>query len=251
VYRNLVWVSLVFVGWLLSFRTHAEEHFFDSDGVKIRYWMEGEGEPVLLIHGYTASGALNWGFPGILRNLAQEYRVIMPDVRGHGKSEAPEDGKHGVEVVRDMVRLLDHLGVERAHVVGYSMGGMITIKLATMHPERMRSALVGGMGWIPAGSEDAEGFSERDGASERFTPILRSFGEFATTKEEMQALSMPIQVIVGTKDPGQMRRVALWKEIVPSLDVVYVDGATHAQCIFRPELKNGISAFIGQHAGDD
>ena len=114
--------------------------------------------------------------------------------------------------------------------------------------EQVRSALVGGMGWIQADSEDAKGFAQSDGALKRFAPILRSFGEFATTEKEMQALSMPIQVIVGTKDPGQMRRVGLWKEIVPPLDVVYVDGATHPGCIFRPEFKNGISAFIEQHS---
>ena len=247
-YGYLVGAALAFATTLLSVAAHATEHFFDSDGVKIRYWMEGEGEPVLLIHGYRATGGLNWRAPGIQQNLAEKYRVIMPDVRGHGKSEAPENGRHGVEVVHDMVRLLDHVGVDRAHVVGYSMGGMITIKLTTMFPERVRSALVGGMGWIKAGSEDALGFVRREAASDRFAPILRGFGEFGTTHEEMQAISVPLKVIVGTDDPGQMRRVGIWKEIVPSLSVFYVEGATHQGCVFRPELKEGIREFIDMQA---
>ena len=249
-YRYLVGAALAFATTLFSVANAApeQEHFFDSKGVKIRYWLEGEGEPVLLIHGYSANGSLNWRAPGIQQDLSKNYQVIMPDVRGHGRSAAPENGKHGVEVVHDMVRLLDYVGVDSAHVVGYSMGGMIAIKLATMFPERVRSVLVGGMGWIKADSEDALGFARSEGASDRFAPILREFGEFGTTEEEMQALSVPLRVIIGTDDPGQMRRVGIWKEIVPTLDVVYVDGATHAGCIFRPELKEGIREFIDLQA---
>ncbi|MEK7793290.1 MAG: alpha/beta fold hydrolase [Candidatus Hydrogenedentota bacterium] len=102
-------VVLISVALLLFVATaaRAEEQFFDSDGVKIRYWIEGEGEPVLLIHGYTANGNLNWRAPGIQQALAEKYRVIMPDVRGHGLSDAPPEGQHGIHVVEDMVRLLD------------------------------------------------------------------------------------------------------------------------------------------------
>ena len=126
---------------------HAEERYFDSNGVRIHYTDEGTGEPVLLIHGFTADIVLQWDLPGIRQALARDFRVIAFDNRGHGKSDKPHDAaKYGTEMVEDAVRLLDHLKIQKAHVVGYSMGGLITLKLAVMHPERLLSATLGGAG---------------------------------------------------------------------------------------------------------
>ncbi len=248
-FRHFVGATLVFATTLFSVANAApeQEHFFDSNGVKIRYWLEGEGEPVLLIHGYTTNGSLNWRAPGIQQDLSKNYQVIMPDVRNHGRSEQVPDGEHGVKVVEDMVRLLDHLNIESAHVAGYSMGGMIAIKMATMFPERVRSATVCGMGWVDADSEATRNFAQSETPG-RLGPPLRGFGEFGTTQEEMMAISLPLKVIVGTDDPGQMRRVEAWKAIVPDLDVLYVEGADHTGCVFRPELKEGIREFIDLQA---
>src|SRR6266446_970237 len=116
---------------------YAEDKFFDSNGVKIRYTVEGKGEPVLLIHGFTANIEIQWTIPGITRALAKKYQVIAFDNRGHGKSGKPHDAeKYGMEMVEDAVRLLDHLKIKKAHVVGYSMGGMIALKLAVVHSDR-------------------------------------------------------------------------------------------------------------------
>ncbi len=234
---------------LLPFAATAEEKFFESEGVTIRYWDEGKGEPVLLIHGYTANGNLNWRGPGIQQALSEKYRVLMPDVRGHGRSDAPPEGQHGIHVVEDMARLLDHAGAERAHVVGYSMGGMIAIKFATVHPERVRSLLVGGMGWLPEDSESAKNYATSTAASERLQASLRGFGDFATSEAAMTAIAAPTRVIVGTNDDLK-RRVEQWKSIVPGLDVLYVEGATHQGCVFAPEFKNGILEFVAAHAAD-
>lgn len=240
--------ALIAIVLMLSFCASAEEHFFDSDGLKLRYWDEGEGEPILLVHGYTATGSLNWRINGIQQLLSKNFRVIMPDVRGHGKSEMPKDDKFGVASMMDQVRLLDHLGIDSAHVVGYSMGGMITIKMMTMYPERVRSAVVAGMGWIEAGSEDALSFLNRPPTDARLDACVRGFGEFGTSAEEMKAVGLPVKVIIGTEDPGQVRRVSDWKEFVPDLDVLYIEGATHQGCVFREELKEGISTFVTSHA---
>ncbi len=124
---------------------HAEEATFDSNGVKIRYLVEGEGEPVLLIHGFVVNKELQWGLPGTIKALAKDHRVIALDNRGHGKSGKPTDPKkYGMEMVEDAVRLLDHLKIKKAHVVGYSMGAVITAKLMVTHPDRLLSATLGG-----------------------------------------------------------------------------------------------------------
>src|SRR5579862_9568187 len=98
---------------------------FDSAGVKIHYTVQGAGEPVILIHGLYASAEKNWGLPGVIADLAQHYRVIALDCRGHGASDKPT-GEHdyGVKMVDDVVRLMDHLHLPTANIVGYSMGGM-------------------------------------------------------------------------------------------------------------------------------
>ena len=128
--------------------------YFDSDGVKIHYVVQGkeDGEPVLLIHGFTVNIELQWG--PVLKALAKDYRVIAMDCRGHGGSEKPHDPKkYGPEMVQDAVRLLDHLKVDKAHVVGYSMGAGLTLQIAARHPERVRTATLGGAGLPQPGRE--------------------------------------------------------------------------------------------------
>jgi pimeloyl-ACP methyl ester carboxylesterase len=144
-------IALVLACWLLVLpgRGRADEGYFDSNGVKIHYRVEGRGEPVLLIHGFTVNIPTQWALPGILPALAKDYRVIALDNRGHGKSGKPHDPKqYGTEMVEDAVRLLDHLKIDKAHVVGYSMGATITLKLLTTHPDRLLSATLGGSGGI-------------------------------------------------------------------------------------------------------
>ncbi len=122
--------------------------YFNSNGVRIHYTSEGQGEPVVLVHGVAVNADLNWRRPGITKALAQDHRVIMLDVRGHGLSEKPHDSAcYGQEMAEDVVRLMDHLGIEKAHVIGYSMGGFIVLKLATLHPDRLFSVAPCGAGW--------------------------------------------------------------------------------------------------------
>ena len=126
----------------------AEDRFLDADGVKIRYVVLGEGEPVILVHGFSANMELQWGQSGIVGELAKNYQVIGIDNRGHGMSDKPHDPEaYGMEMVKDVVRLMDALEIEKAHVVGYSMGGFITNKLIATHPDRLLSATLGGAGW--------------------------------------------------------------------------------------------------------
>ncbi len=197
----------------------AEDHTFDSNGTELHYTNDGTGEPLILIHGYTATGALNWKLPGIVRMLETDYRVIVPDVRGHGDSAIPADGVYGVEAVEDIRRLMDHLGIDKALIAGYSMGGMITIKFCTLYPERVKAAVVGGMGWVNPGSmgERGENYAH---VSQSMIESYDQFKQLETQPEEMKVLSMPMRVIVGTEDYGQLKRIDRWKTITPDLDVV-------------------------------
>jgi pimeloyl-ACP methyl ester carboxylesterase len=134
----------------------AESKYFDSQGVKLRFFVEGAGQPVLLIHGLGGSTHLQWGAPGVIDTLAKSYRVIAFDNRGHGRSGKPHDpDQYGEEMMRDAVRLLDHLEIAKAHIVGYSMGAVITDKLLAEHPERFLTATLGGIGWVKPNDDRA------------------------------------------------------------------------------------------------
>ena len=120
--------------------SNAQDRYFDAEGVRIHYVVEGAGEPIVLVHGIQGS-VETWASRGIISNLARDYQVIAFDLRGHGKSEKPHDVKaYGREMGLDVVRLLDHLGIKRAHVVGYSLGSHITSQLLTLRPARFITA---------------------------------------------------------------------------------------------------------------
>src|SRR5580704_17546187 len=122
---------------------------FRHGDVEIAFLDEGEGEPIVLVHGFASTAAVNWVHPGWFTTLkGAGRRVIALDNRGHGASGKPYDpaAYHSALMAADVRALLDHLGVGRADVMGYSMGARITAFLALQDPERVRSAIFGGLG---------------------------------------------------------------------------------------------------------
>jgi pimeloyl-ACP methyl ester carboxylesterase len=122
--------------------------FFDSDGVKIHYLDQGGGAPVLLIHGFGSSADEHWVRTGMVDRLARRWRVIAYDARGHGHSDKPHDpARYGLAHMRaDAVALLEHLKIARARMMGYSMGGRITLEVLMRDPERLSGVVLGGYG---------------------------------------------------------------------------------------------------------
>ena len=120
------------------------DSFFDSNGVKIHYVERGTGDAVILLHGNGGS-IQDWVKSGVLQALSKDFRVIAMDARGHGESDKPHDPKaYGREMSLDVVRLMDHLGIRKAHLVGYSMGAQTVAHLIVTQPERFISATLGG-----------------------------------------------------------------------------------------------------------
>ena len=120
----------VLVPFLLWSGARAEEKSFDSDGVRVAYFDEGQGEAVVLLHGFATSSEEMWTRMPLATtqfvSALKGYRVLAVDFRGHGKSDKPHDPKmYGKELAEDVVRLLDHLKIKKAHVVGYSMGAVV------------------------------------------------------------------------------------------------------------------------------
>lgn len=265
-----------------------EGSYFDSNGVMIHYTDEGSGEPVILVHGFAVNADWNWRASGITDDLAKEYRVIALDNRGHGLSDKPHDpAAYGVEMVRDIVRLMDHLEIPKAHVIGYSMGGFITLKLATMYPERLLSAAPCASGWIPAEGENmtlltnlATGLEEhatfaplfaklspsghaaawKVAAGDRFlglfndvhalSAIMRQFKELAVTEDELKHVSIPMLGIAGTRDPLR-EGVDNMIGVVPDLETHYIKWANHTTTVRHWDFTDLLLAFLHKHPAEE
>lgn len=133
---------------------------FLSNGIEIAFDISGEGAPILLIHGFASSGQINWVNTGWVQALKEAgYQPIILDNRGHGRSRKLYDAKlyFAHDMADDAANLLDHLGLQRVPVIGYSMGARIAAYLSLRHPRRVRSAVWGGMGRnLVTGLEDSE-----------------------------------------------------------------------------------------------
>ncbi|HWG44625.1 MAG TPA: alpha/beta hydrolase [Gemmataceae bacterium] len=263
----------------------AEEGSFDSNGVKIHYVVEGKGEPVLLIHGFAVNAQWQWGLPGIIKALAKDHRVIALDCRGHGKSGKPTDPKkYGTEMVEDAVRLLDHLKIKKAHVVGYSMGAIITGKLLATHPDRLLSATLGGAGAIRKGTELPPFIGELADSLEQgkgmgpliivLTPpdkpkptpeviqqinrmvvgdngkalaaVVRGWKALAVTDEQLKANKVPVLALIGANDPLK-KSVDDLKDRMKNLHVVVIDKADHITAFVNPNFIKSLSQFLDEH----
>jgi pimeloyl-ACP methyl ester carboxylesterase len=250
--------------------------FFSSDGVRIAYIdmppESGAGDPILLIHGFASNHAVNWVNTLWVKTLTRAgYRVIALDNRGHGQSEKlyEPEAYHSAVMAGDALRLLDHLGIERADVMGYSMGARITAHLALLAPSRVRSALLGGLGihlvegvGLPLGIADAMEAPSVEGLTDPMQRMFRAFAE--QTKSDLRALAacirgsrqtlsvddiaridMPTLVSVGTNDTvaGSGPELA---SLFPNGRALDIPGRDHNLAVGDRVHKQGVLAFLSE-----
>mgnify|MGYP001491032676 CR=1 FL=1 len=200
---------------------------FTHEGTTIEYLDEGAGDPVVLVHGFASNKETNWVYPGWIKPLTDAgYRVIALDNRGHGASTKYYETEryHIPEMTKDVIALLDHLKIEKADLVGYSMGARISAYAAAHYPSRVRSATLGGMGInltrsVSSGNRVAKAL-EAPRIEDVTEPVGLSFRKFAEqTKSDLKALAalsyshqrivpredaakirLPVLVVVGTRD---------------------------------------------------
>jgi pimeloyl-ACP methyl ester carboxylesterase len=207
-------------------------------------------DTVVLIHGLGASTFTNWQLPGIMPALAKDHRVIALDLPGHGSSDKPDKAEaYGPQMAEDVVLLLDHLNIKKAHIVGYSLGGMITVKLLTLHPDRVLSAVVGGMGWVQEGARNVTGRTPvqmREGAGP-LGLVVTSMAKLAVTEAELKAIKVPVTVIVGDQDPLKRRTVDPLRQVRKDWPVVEIKGAGHMACVIRKDFLTAIVAWLDKN----
>jgi pimeloyl-ACP methyl ester carboxylesterase len=247
---------------------------FDSDGAEIAFIDEGAGDPVLLIHGFASNLQVNWVDTGWIRTLTTAgFRAIALDDRGHGNSAKfyrTED--YGAPLMaEDARRLLDHLGIPRADVMGYSMGARITAFLAMRHPSRVRSAIFAGLGINMvrgmAGTGPIARALEAESIEQVTNPTARTFRAFAEqtrsdlkalaacirssrdpiTADDLASLRCPVLVVVGSDDVigGSAAELA---KLIPGAEALEIAGRDHMKAVGDRSFKEGVIAFLRRHA---
>ena len=245
---------------------------FTHGGVEIAYLDEGQGEPVVLVHGFASTKEVNWLHPGWIATLTRAgRRAIALDNRGHGASTKLYDpaAYHSATMAEDVRALMEHLAITSADVMGYSMGARITAVLALSHPDRVRSAIFGGLG-----SRLVDGVGLPESIAEALeTPSLadvsdaqgRTFRAFAEqTKSDLKALAacirgsrqtvrrddlarltMPVLVAVGTMDvvAGSAAELAA---MLPNGKALDVPGRDHMLAVGDRAFKQGVLDFLAQ-----
>ena len=259
--------SIVTLAFIMAVPAFAlEDKFLDAGGVRIRYIDTGKGEAIVLLHGGT-SNLESWTSRGVVDNLARDFRVIAFDARGHGRSDAPrEPSAYGRQQALDVVRILDALKINRAHIVGFSLGGSTVAQLLTLHPERFLTAVqVAAAGRTPEEAGDPrieteaaeiardcisrsrvmrqapDGMKPTDAeiqkritdcrANKNFDPLavaasLRGYRDQAVTPEQMAGLRVPTLGIVGTLD-HTLQSMRQLKTIRPGMKLVLLEGVSH------------------------
>jgi pimeloyl-ACP methyl ester carboxylesterase len=245
---------------------------FTRDGVEIAFLDEGDGEPIVLVHGFASNKEVNWVAPGWVTTLSRAgRRVIALDNRGHGASAKLYDPAdyHSAIMAEDVRGLIDHLDLPRADVMGYSMGARITAFLALAHPDRVRSAVLGGLGIRLV---DGVGLPERiafaleaPSLADVTDPTAYMFRAFAEqTKSDLRALAaclrgsretlsraevgriaVAVLVAVGSADPiaGSPQELAA---LIPGAQALAIPGRDHMLAVGDRVFKSAVLEFLAK-----
>jgi pimeloyl-ACP methyl ester carboxylesterase len=250
---------------------------FAHDGVEIAFLDEGEGEPIVLVHGFASNKEVNWVSPSWVTTLTSAgRRAIALDNRGHGASAKLYDpaAYHSSIMAEDVRALLDHLSLPRADVMGYSMGARITAYLALAHPQRVRSAVLGGLGAHLVGEGGIGGLGpsetiaqglEAPSFADVTDPTARQFRSFADqthsdrralaaclrgsrqtlSRAEVSRIAVPMLVAVGSKDQiaGLPQELAA---LIPGAQALEIPNRDHMLAVGDKVFKAGVLEFLKQ-----
>jgi len=245
---------------------------FHNGDVEIAYLDEGEGDPILLVHGFASSKNVNWVYPTWVSELKKNgRRVIAFDNRGHGDSSKLYDSAayEMSTMAGDISALMDHLRIERADVMGYSLGSRMAAVLALREPQRLRSAILGGIGigLIEGGGpgEKVVQALEAPSLDDVTDPVGRTFRAFADqtrsdrralvaclrgsrrlmTRDEAAAIKVPVLIAVGTADEIAGSAPALGR-LIPGAQLLDIPNRDHMRAVGDKVYKTGVLDFLSQ-----
>lgn len=244
--------------------------FFTSDGIQLAFVDEGEGDPILLIHGFASNHRINWLSTGwFTALLGAGRRVIALDNRGHGESDKLYDPEsYGTPVMADdAARLLDHLDIGRADIMGYSMGARIAAFAGLQHADRVRSCVLSGLGsglvkGVGAPGPIAEAllapspddvtteagrmfriFADQTGGDRRALAACITASRQTLAPAELADLNVPVLVAVGTEDDigGSAHDLA---NLIPGAEAFAIEGRDHMKAVGDRSHKAAVLDFL-------
>ncbi|QWG25378.1 alpha/beta fold hydrolase [Bradyrhizobium sediminis] len=245
---------------------------FHNGEVEIAYLDEGEGDPIVLVHGFASTKNVNWVYPTWVSELKRNgRRVIALDNRGHGDSGKLYDAAayDVATMAGDVIALMDHLDIESADVMGYSLGSRMTAVLARQQPQRLRSAVFGGIGigLIEGGGpgENVAAALEAASLDDVTDPVGRTFRAFADqtrsdrlalaaclrgsrrlmTRDEAASIEVPVLIAVGTTDEIAGSADALGK-VIPDAEVLHIPNRDHMRAVGDKVYKAGVLDFLSR-----
>jgi len=246
---------------------------FNSAGIAIDYEVHGEGRPILLIHGFASSGKINWIDTGWVETLSGAgYQPITFDNRGHGASRKVYDPQlyFAHEMAEDARRLLAHLGITRAPVLGYSMGARITAYLMLNHPSLVSCGIWGGMGRnLITGLENSEEiiaaltaeslehvtgrsgrqfriFADHNKADRAALAACMISSREPMSESDVRRIEAPVLVAVGSEDDMAGSADAL-AELLPHGEAFTIDRRDHMRATGDKQFKAAALEFLARH----
>ncbi|MDQ2728065.1 MAG: alpha/beta hydrolase [Actinomycetota bacterium] len=245
--------------------------YADVNGLHLYYETLGEGSPLVLLHGGMLT--IDLSFATLIPTLAKRHRVIGVEMQGHGRTADIDRDITPGNSASDVVALLDVLGIDRAHVLGHSMGGAVTIELGVSHPERVRSLVPVSASVRPDGMHEdlsdpakqatstrmptAQDFADFTDAYKRLSPHPEHFDEFLTTlsasagdlrgwtEEQLAGITAPTLIVVGDHDFTTVEHAALMLELISGSQLAILPGTTHMQVTRRADvLLPMLDAFL-------
>ena len=238
--------------------------YADVNGLHLYFETYGpdDAQPLVLLHGGMLSIDLSWA-PS-LPALAERYRLVAVELQGHGRTADIDREVTPAHNAADVVALLDHLGIERAHVLGHSMGGAAALELAISHPDRVLSVIGASVSVRPDGLVDDLSSEEKIAASTRMptasdfvamqetyarlSPTPSAFGEFlgrlsasqadtvGWSDEQLGGITAPVLVVIGDRDFMTIEHGGLMLELIPGSQLAVLPGTTHMEVTRRVDL---------------
>jgi pimeloyl-ACP methyl ester carboxylesterase len=226
------------------------------------YELHGQGTPLVLLHGGMLTIELN--FAGLIPTLARTHLVIGVEMQGHGRTADIARAITPAALAEDVVGLLDHLGIDRAHVLGHSLGAAVALELAVSHPTRIRSIVPISGSVRPEGMHEdltdpakqatstrmptPQDFADFHDAYQRLSPHPDHFDAFLTTlsssnadlkgwtDDQLAAITAPVLLVLGDHDFVTIEHAALMQHLIPGAQLAVLPNTTHMTATKRTDL---------------
>ena len=240
----------------------ATQGYVDVNGVHMYYETYGAGTPLVLLHGGMLSIRLN--FAGLIPTLAKRHQVIGVELQGHGRTADIDRPITPAAMASDVVGLLDHLGIDKAHVLGHSMGGGVAMELAVSYPDRVRSVVPISISVRADGIHIDLADPSRHATSPRM-PTQQDFAEFREeylrlsphpdhfddflaslsasnadlqgwSDEQLAGVTAPVLLVMGDRDFTTVAHGEVMRELIPGAQLAVLPDTTHMQVTRRPDL---------------